>query len=906
MYRFAMPADLFRQLKRVEAQAERGFDGTPSERAERRRRLRLELLRQHLSANVDFLKAAHLGGASGQQSVQVYAAFMDGFLATIFRLALDDAKKEGAAPASLVLVALGGYGRGELGPLSDLDLMVIYDGEMTAFVQRATQGLLYTLWDLGLTVGHSVRSLPDCVDMATTDFTSRTSMQEARYLVGDRRLFQRFRKVLSENVYRKDFGQFLETALAERDQRYRKFGGSPYMGEPNVKESAGGLRDLHTAMWLASTKFNTRTLRDLLEKGLITEREQRQTDLALTFLWRVRNELHFLSGHKNDVLARDIQPEIAAHFGYESDENSLGVEKFMRDYYLHARVVHRVSSRLIARCQETLSRRGTVQRRLRQEALADGLYVMDERIHLVHPDGRDLREDPARLMKVFWHSHRLGLELGLEVELAVEEALDLVDDRFRRSIETRDLFLDICRNWGRVAQTLRQMHEVGFLGRYLPEFGALTCLVQYDVYHKFTADQHSLIAVENLEALAPDASTEAQGVAQVLNEVERPDILMLGMLLHDIGKGKGHAHVAKGIPLAEELTARLGLEGEAAGAVIFLVGQHVSLSHIAQRRDVNDPKTVEALAELCGTPERLRMLYLLTFADMRAVGPGVMTGWQSQILWELYSGAFRRLTGGRPERLTREDAAQRVTAELRDVTLKRAVPGHLAMMSERYLATTPAARIAAHLRLIERLEEDPVATELFHHRDLGSSDLVIVTRDVPGLFSLIGGSLAAHGINILSAQIHTRADGIAIDTFQVNDPFGEAVTEEARWRRTLESLRRVLLGEQAVEALLASRRAGRPGEGNVPGPPKVSVDNHLSDTHTVVEVKCPDRVGLLYLITRTLATLGLSIASARIATDIDHAFDTFYVVDRRGRRIDDPDAMAHIRAALEDALMKPL
>jgi [protein-PII] uridylyltransferase len=901
-----MSADLFRQLRRVEAQAERGFEGTAAEGAERRRRLRLELLRQHLAQNVDFLKAAHLGGASGQQSVQAYANFMDGFLSTIFRLAVDDAKKEVAAAGPIVLVALGGYGRGELGPLSDLDLMVIYDGEMGPFVQRVTQGLLYTLWDLGLTVGHSVRSLPDCVAMARTDFASRTSMQEARFVVGDRRLFQRFRRVLAENVYRKDFGQFLETALTERDQRYRKFGGSPYMGEPNVKESAGGLRDLHTAMWLASTKFGARTLRDLLEKRLITQREERQTDAALTFLWRVRNELHFLSGHKNDVLSRDIQPQIAKHFGYESDEVSLDVEKFMRDYYLHARVIHRVSSRLIARCQETLSRRGTVQRRLRQEALADGLFVMDERIHLVHPDGRDFRAEPARLMKAFWHSHRLGLELGVDVERAVEDALDLVDDAFRRSAEARDLFLDICRNWGRVAQTLRQMHEVGFLGRYLPEWDALTCLVQYDVYHKFTADQHSLIAVENLEALAPGASASSEGIAQVLNEVQRPDLLMLGMLLHDIGKGKGHGHVAKGIPLAKELTTRIGLEGEAAGAVVFLVAQHVALSHIAQRRDVNDPKTVEALAALCGTPERLRKLYLLTFADMRAVGPGVMTGWQAQILWELYGGALQRLTGGRPETLTLQDVAKRVQAELRDAGLKRAVATHLGLTSERYRATTPAARIAEHMRLIERLEEVPVATELFHHRDLGSSDLVIVTRDVPGLFSLIAGSLAANGINILSAQIHTRADGIAIDTFQVNDPFGEAVTEEARWRRTLLALRRVLQGEQKVDELLAARRGARSGEEAVPGPAKVSVDNHLSDTHTVVEVKCPDRMGLLYLITRTLAAFDLSIGSARIATDIDHAYDTFYVADRDGRRIEDPDEMARVRVALEEALLKPL
>ena len=902
-----MSAELLRQVRRVEAQADKGFDGSVAERVERRRRLRLEVLRQHLTSNVEFLRAAHLGGASGQQSVAAYSGFMDGFLGTLYRLAVDDAKREGLAASPLVLVALGGYGRGELHPLSDLDLMLIYDGEMGLYVQRATQGLLYALWDLGLQVGHAVRSLPDCLAMARTDFPSRTSMQQARFLVGDRRLFNRFRKVLAENIYQKDFAQFLETTLTERDQRYRKFGGSPYMGEPNVKESAGGLRDIHTAMWLASTKFGTRTLRELADKRLINGREQKASDEALTFLWRVRNELHFLSGHKNDVLSRDIQPQIAKNFGYAGDELSLPVEKFMRDYYLHARVIHRVSRRLIARCRETLSRRATVQRRLRQDALADGLIVLDEQLHLAQPDGRAFREDPLRILKVFWHSHQLGFELGVEVERAIEDSLDLIDDAFRASPEARDLFLGICRSWGRTAQTLREMHELGVLGRYLPEWGALTCLVQYDVYHKFTADQHSLIAVQNLEALAPGQSPDSEGNAQVVSELERPGLLMLGMLLHDIGKGKGHGHVAKGIPLIEALTARIGLPADDADKVIFLVAHHLTMSHIAQRRDIDDPKTIETLAEVCQTPERLRMLYLLTCADMRAVGPGVMTGWQAQILWDLYVRVLARLTGGQRERPSRESVAQRVTDAMRGDVARTAVAAHLALLSERYLTTTSPQRIAAHLRLLDRLADGGgLATELFHHPDLGSSELVVATRDVPGLFSLIAGTLAAQGINILSAQIHTRADGIVLDTFQVNDPFGEAVTEEARWRRTLDALRRVLRGEASVEDLLARRRAVHATGEGVAGPPKISVDNQISDSRTVVEVKCPDRVGLLYVITRTLSGQGLDIASARIATEIDQAYDTFYVTDRRGRRLEDEAAMTRVRESLEDALLKPL
>ena len=888
---------LYRRARRAEARAPR---------AEDRRRLRLECFREALSSGLGSLKLLHDGGASGQLSVQTHARLVDSMLQALFRLADADATRDGLAPSPVVLMALGGYGRGELHPSSDVDIMVIYDVELTPYVQRVTQEILYALWDLGLQVGHSLRSVGDCVAMARTDFPSRTSMLEARFLAGSRRLFNRFRRVLSENVYRRDFSQFLDTTLAERDQRYRKYGASPYIGEPNIKESAGGLRDMHTAMWLGATKFRARTLRELAARGVITSREQASADEALTFLWRVRNELHFLAGHKNDVLSREIQPLIAKNFGYEDDETALGVERFMRDYYLHARAVHRVSRRLIARCQETLSRRGSAVSRHREEALQDGLVLLDGRLRLADPDGRAFAESPTRLMKVFWHMHRLGCELSSDLQRAMEDALDLVDDEFRSSPVVRDLFLGICRQWGRVAPTLREMHELGLLGRYLPEFGALTCLVQYDVYHKFSADQHSLLAVENLEALAPGPSAESEGAAQVFNEIERPDLLMMGMLLHDIGKAKGHGHVEKGIPLIRRLTARLGLPPAEAEAIEFLVAHHLTMSHVAQRRDIDDPKTVEHLALTARDPQWLRMLYLLTYADMKAVGPGVMTPWQALVLWNLYERSLARLTGGELERPTRTMLAERVGALLKGEASRQVVKAHLAMVSDRYLATTGAERIAEHLRLVQKLEGETVVTELFHHPDLGLSDLVVVTRDQPALFAAIAGTLAASGINIASAQIHTRGDGVAIDTFQVSDPTGEAVTSVARWTRTFDDLRLVLAGARRVEDLLERRQAGAGTEAGIEGPPRITIDNRLSDSYTVIEVKCPDRVGLLYLITRTLSAAGLDIASARIATEIDKAFDTFYVTDTAGQKVTSEGAMSRVREALEEALSKPL
>ncbi len=892
-----MSVELYRRARRAEASAAR---------APERRRLRLEFFRQALAEGYDSLKVRHAEGASGQESVRTHARLMDDVILSLTRLIAADAVADGLAATPQVVMALGGYGRGELHPLSDVDLMVIYDGKMSPYVQRMMQELLYSLWDLGLHVGHSLRSLDDCVAMARTDFPSRTSMQEARFLAGDRRLFARFQRVLRQEVFRRDFGQFLETTLVERDARYRKHGASPYIGEPNVKESAGGLRDMHTAMWLGEAKFGTRTLRELADKGLITPREQAAADAALTFLWRVRNELHFFSGHKNDVLTRDLQPRIAKNLGYENDATSLGVERFMRDYYLHARVIHRVSKRLIARCQETLSRRGSAERRRRQQALADGLVFFDGRLHLADRDPSQLRVDPARLMKVFGHLHRLGCELSLDLERAVEDSLHLVDDAFRRSDAVGELFLDICRSWGRVCQTFSEMHELGLLGRYLPEFGALTCLVQYDVYHKFSADQHSLLAVEHLEALAPGQSAESEGAAPVLSEVEKPELLMLGMLLHDIGKARGHGHVAKGIPLVRGLTARMGLPSADAASVEFLVAHHLTMSHVAQRRDIDDPKTVTDFAAVVGDPQRLRMLYLLTYADMRAVGPGVLTPWRARILHELYTRTLDLLTGGRVAKPSRTQLAERLHAAAKGEVDLQAVKAHLAMMADRYLESTGVQRMAEHLRMLGELGEAPVVTALFQHPDLGSSDLVVVTRDLPGLFSLIAGTLAASGVNIISAQIHTRADGIAIDTFQVNDPAGDVVGSAAHWARSLDALRAVITGEQSVEALLARRRAlGREATGPG-GPPKIALDNQLSDSATVIEVKCPDRLGLLYLITRALAGLGLDIVSARIATEIDQAFDTFYVQDREGRKLEDPDTLERARVGLEQALAQPI
>lgn len=902
-----MAETLAGRLRRAEAALRRSFTGPESDWADRRRRLRLDLLREHLTQAYARLRSRHADGASGEESVRTHAAFMDGLLRELYQAGDAAARAAGHPRTPLVLAALGGYGRGELHPSSDLDLMLIHGGEVTPYVQRMAQEILYTLWDLGLRVGHACRSLADCLAIARTDLPSRTSMQAARVLAGDRRLFATLQRTLRREVYRKDYPEFLRQTLAERDERYRKHGSSLYVQEPNVKESAGGLRDVHTALWLASARFGARTLRELEDKALLTPKERQATDEALTFLWRVRNELHFLAGAKQDVLERGLQAPVAKGFGYADDEVRLGVERFMRDYYRHARTVHRTSARLIARCQEGLARPGSVGRRVRRAALADGLVVHDSRLHLAEPGA--LQKDPARILRVFWHAQQLGCELDVDLERALEEAAPLLeDDAWRASPELRHLFLSILRAWGRVATTLRRMHDTGVLGAYLPEFAALTCLVQYDYYHRFTVDQHSLLAVEVLEGLAPGQGADSDELTQITAELERPELLMLGILLHDIGKALGHGHAAKGVPLIRAVTRRLNLDPDDAAAVEFLVEHHLLFSHMAERRDLDDPKTLERLCAVVRFPAWLTMLYLLTCADIRAVGPGVWNAWRGALLRELYVRARTRLAGRFPKPPRRAAVAHRIVQALADPTYAGPAAAHLAAMSDRYVRTTSPQRMAAHLRLIDRLRDDPVVTELFHYPDLGASDLVVVTRDLPGLFALIAGTLAAHGVNILSAEIETRADGVAVDTFHVNDAAGEAIQDERRWDRVTGDLRRTLLGECSVDELLAARRPPRPSAPGAPAAPtgprraRVTLDNSLSDTHTVVEIKAPDRVGLLYRITQTLARQGLDIGTAKIATDLDQALDAFYVTDAAGRKVDAPAAMARVREALEAAL----
>ncbi len=850
----------------------------------------LAAFKAYLKEGQAAIRARHRAGASGREVLGLHTALMDGLVTTLFALAeADFFRQHLTVKERLAVVAVGGYGRGEMSPGSDVDIMFLYPWKASVYVQTVTERVLYALWDLGLQVGNAVRRIGDAVKLSQADLTVRTAFLDSRFLTGDRSLFDEYLRVIRKEVLYKDVAGFIDEKLRELRQRHEKFGGSVYILEPNVKEGQGGLRDVHTALWIAKAKFKIAELKELKFKGVMTEREYALVERAIDFLWQVRNELHYRSGRKNDRLTFEHQEAIADALGFRATRRSLGVERFMRAYYLRALAITEFSERVIAHCRESRSRTRTLVGYLTQREVAPGFKLFNGELTVTRPGL--FAERPAAMMEAFEHAARLGVPLSGYLEELIRQNLGRVDAAFRRDPEVNASFRRLLTLKRGVGSALRAMNRLHFLGLYVPEFGRLLCKMQHDVYHVYTVDEHLLKAVGQLRRLQKGEYTERfPQLSAIADEIERPDLLILGVFLHDIGKGHGHGHVPRGARIAVRVGTRMGYPPEDVEVLEFLALHHLTMSQLAQKRDLSDEKLVRGFARTVGTLERLKMLYLLTFADMRAVGPEVWTPWKGSLLQELYekTAAVLRdghLVPGRPE----ERAA------------------YFRTLPPRYLLINSAEEIAAHARVALGQGDRPLATSLTHRPDRGYSELVVSTLDMPGLFAKIAGVLAGHAVNILSAQIHTRRDGYALDIFQLTSPVGDVLADPRRWERVLADLEAAITGRLRVADLVARHRrptllSGRPR-------PKVAtsveIDNEASDAYTVIDVYAQDRIGLLYSITSALASLGLTIAISKITTKGDKAEDVFYVSDIFGQKITSPQRLEDIRTALERAISEP-
>ncbi len=872
---------------------------------EKRRPRVLQAARDFLEEQQRIIREGHREGASGRQIVQAQTAMIDTLVQGLYRQAASDFGK--GAAGRCVLVSIGGYGRGELNPLSDIDLMFHYAGKDQGYAETVSERVLYFLWDLGLDVGYSVRTDRDCLEMADRDITARTALLDSRYLAGDRDLYQEYEKGVLESIVGRNSQGFIREKIEENDRRLKKYGSSVYLLEPNIKEGEGGLRDLHTAVWVARVKFKASGLRDLVHKGILSEREFQEFEEAFDYLWRIRNELHYLSGRKNDQIHFDHQEKIARFLGYEEGKDVPAVEQFMQDYYEHATRVEHLSSSLVAKATQRDDATFRLFGYFTRRAVEDGFYILRGELGVTRTDL--FEKDPALMMKAFELAQRHQARLGLQVKTLIRDSLHLVNDKVRRSRAMSESFLALLRNPKGLARTLREMHHLRFLNRFIPEFGRIYCKVQHDAYHIYTVDIHSLFAVEEILKLWEGEYLEKKPLlSQVANDVEKRELLLLGVLFHDIGKGEGKDHCNKGADLIPTIARRLGLHKEDSQRLEFLVRNHLEMAHLAQRRDLHDDKLILQFARQMGMSENLKMLYLLSFADIKAVGPGVWTEWKGRLLQELYEKAYQVLERGN---FRLEDRSEKVRNRKRKVVERlgedfgeKTVKEALRSLSTRYLLSYRSVEIAEHLRLALARGDRSLVMKVEHEPEAAYTQLTISTLDIPGLFSKITGVMAANGLNILGAQIHTRYNGEVLDILQVRSPAGEAVTDPARWARVEEHLCAVVEGRVRVEELVKKRQRpsflverARPRIAN-----RVVVDNEISDEYTVLDIYAKDRVGLLYEITRTLLELGLYIGVAKISTKVDQAADTFYVQDIFGQKVRFAEKLEEVSKKLQETL----
>ncbi|ACM21112.1 nitrogen regulatory protein P-II uridylyltransferase GlnD [Geotalea daltonii FRC-32] len=863
----------------------------------------LSASKEYLGYYREQIKERHRAGESGEWVVKAITAMTDTLIRKLFLSITNWLDNYKQAREQLTLVAVGGYGRGELNPYSDIDLMFLHGGKDPQRIEDIAQKLLYFLWDMRLDVGYSVRTLNDCIEMSNADTTVKTAMLDGRFIIGSRLLFQAFQKTMLTQILAKRSDAFIREKLDELKKRRDKYGSSIYILEPNIKEGEGCLRDLHTAIWVAKIKYKIDDPRELIVKGVLSEEELAVYNASLSYLWRIRNEMHYLAGRKNDQLTFDSQTNLAQFFGYKDRGKVLAVEDFMRDFYLHATRVEHFSSLVITKCALREDGPLKILGYFTRRPVGEGFYVLKG--ELVIPDETIIEKDPARLMKLFEYAQKHSVSLNIKVKALVRRSLDLVNDKFRRSKDVNSSFFAILRSEKGVAETLKLMHHLEFLNVFLPEFERIYCKVQHDIYHIYTVDIHSLFCVEEIVKLwRGEHREDLPLLTQLACEVDKRELLLLAVLLHDVGKGEGGGHAEKGADLSRTIARRMGLSKEDSERLDFLIRNHLLFAHIAQRRDLHDEKMIIEFARQMGKSENLKMLYLLTYADIKGVGPEVWTEWKALLLQELYEKAFQVLERGDFEFEASSERVKKVKRQVLEIIDDEypatVVKDELKALTTRHVLSNAPPVIADHVRILLQLEEKPLVLKVSHEIDRGFSSFTICTFDTPGLFSMITGVMAANGMNILGAHILTNLNGKVLDVLQVNSPQGFVITDEARWQRVEDDMRQVLEGKTKIAALVKKRhRAAFLAEKAKPKfPTRVEIDNEVSADYTVIDIYTHDKVGLLYRITSALSELGLYIGVSKVSTKVDQVADVFYVKDIFGQKILDQDKLEEIRGRL--------
>ena len=859
-------------------------------------------------------------GASGSEIVAGFTDLIDSVLIARYRNVLRQHVGDSAIGVQqCCLVAVGGYGRRELSPFSDIDVMVLYHAGGEKVVKSLSAQVLHHLWDLGFQVGHSVRSIQDCLVVAEADLAVKTALMESRFLTGGAAVFQEFQRRFAKRVLGRRVEHFIQEKIDERIRDYAKFGETIYLLEPNIKKTKGGLRDLHLLQWVGMAKYRASTLQDLADRGVLAHPDYTALVEAREFLWKVRAWLHLEAGRAQDILSFEEQVRLAKEFGFQDQAHLLAVEQFMQWYYRHTTGIYDRCARFVNRSQGQ-SLWGQVKGWW-PKTLGDGFFrVSGSTLSVPNEKLFDVLNDPGRLLELFKTSQDNHLSIDGATLDEIHQHMGTVSDEVFRSPSASQAFLEILSGKTSIAQTLTLMHQARVLEKLVPAFARVRGLMQFNQYHKYTVDEHSLFTVKEVERLGRHPGI----FHDVYQEIHRKDLLHLAALLHDIGKGLPEDHSEVGRDIARDMALRLQFNHQEARTLEFLVYHHLLMANTAFRRDPYDDKVLLKFSRAVGTPALLRKLLILTAADIAAVGPDTLTKWKESLLVELFLRTLPEVSGSR-EAVEATQSVKEIAQEVlnlwtqpsetgspiqgappRPDSLRAWIESQLGKFPLRYLSGTPRERMVEHLRALKRLPEASPLVESAYHEDLRVCEYTLITQDhmTPGIFMNVTGVLAAMGLQVLDAQISTRDDGIVFDSFFVGDPDFDGPPTEQKRHKVAKAIIDVLCGQESVANV--SKRSQRLSFDRPfpisPKPTDVQIDFETSDQYTIIDVFADDRQGLLYIIARTMFDLGLSIHAARIATRLDQVVDVFYVTGPHGEKIQDELTCDTIRDTLRQAV----
>ncbi|WP_297777914.1 [protein-PII] uridylyltransferase [uncultured Roseovarius sp.] len=803
----------------------------------------------------------------------------------------------------IAVFAVGGYGRGEMAPHSDVDLLFLTPYKITPWAESVIESMLYMLWDLRLKVGHASRTIRDCLRLGGDDYTIRTALLENRFLAGEAPLAEKLNQRLWDDLFKGTERAFTEAKLEERDARHEKQG-ERYMVEPNVKEGKGGLRDLQSLFWIAKYLHRVRDVSDLVALGMFTPEEFSTFAKAENFLWAVRCHLHLIIGRPNDQLTFDMQVEVAQRMGYADTAARRGVEIFMQEYFRHATSVGDLTRIFLTKLEATQVKSQPLLQRLlrRRKTLKQGYVEVHGRLGIADP--KTFLADPLNLLRLFEEGLRTGLLIHPDAMLLVSANIRLIDERMRNDPAAQKLFLDLLLKHGNPERALRRMNELGVLSAFIPEFEPIVAMMQFNMYHHYTVDEHIIQCISHLAQIERRELIEELPVSSsILKEGINRRVLYVALLLHDIGKGREEDHAILGARIARRVGPRLGLKPREVDTVEWLVRYHLLMSDMAQKRDIADPRTVRDFAKAVQTRERLDLLLLLTVCDIRGVGPGTWNNWKASLLRALYRQTRRAMEGGL-EDLNREQRGSDAKRNLRE-----ALPGWDAKdlkheTSRHYPPYWQGLHVTAHVvfaRLLHNLTEDEIAIDLAIDEDRDATRACFALADHPGIFSRLAGALALVGANVVDARTYTSKDGFATAVFWIQDADGHPF-ESDRLPRLRNMIQKTLKGEVVPREAIKSRDKLKKRERAFRVPTHITFDNDGSEIYTIIEVDTRDRPGLLYDLTRTLAANNVYIASAVIATFGEQVVDTFYVKDMFGLKFHSESKRAALERKLRAAI----